>query len=73
MLPFPPFPPFTNALPAYSIILLAASMMEEDGVLIWVGYIVSVGTVIYLLMILHVIEATLRHAYDYLFGVLLLG
>jgi len=42
-------------------------------VLIWVGYIVSVGTVIYLLMILHVIEATLRHAYDYLFGVLLLG
>lgn len=35
-----PSPPFfgSNALPCYAIILLALSMMEEDGVLIWLGY-----------------------------------
>jgi len=35
-----PSPPFfgSNALPSYAIILLALSMMEEDGVLIWFGY-----------------------------------
>lgn len=47
-LPLPPFPPFTNALPTYAIILIAASMMEEDGVMIWVGYAVALGTVVYL-------------------------
>ena len=39
--------PFTNTLPAYTIILLAASMMEEDGVLIWLGYGVAVGALAY--------------------------
>lgn len=47
-MPFPPLPPLTNALPSYCIILLAASMMEEDGVTIWFGYALSLGTVIYL-------------------------
>lgn len=47
-MPFPPLPPFTNSLPCYAIILLAASMMEEDGVLIWFGYAVALGTIIYL-------------------------
>lgn len=73
MLPFPPFPPFTNALPAYSIILLAASMMEEDGVLIWVGYAVSASTAIYIVLILHVLEAAFHRAFQWLFGVLFLG
>lgn len=38
-----PSPPFlgSNALPSYAIILLALSMMEEDGVMIWIGYIAS--------------------------------
>ena len=39
--------PFTNTLPAYTIILLAASMMEEDGVLIWLGYGVATGALAY--------------------------
>jgi len=47
-MPFPPLPPLTNALPCYCIILLAASMMEEDGVTIWFGYALSLGTGIYL-------------------------
>lgn len=39
--------PFTNTTPAYAIIFMAASMMEEDGVMIWVGYAASLGTTIY--------------------------
>lgn len=72
MLPFPPLPPFTNSLPAWSIILLAASMMEEDGVLIWAGYAVCVGTVVYLALIVHALEAAIQRVHDYFFGVLLL-
>lgn len=71
MLPFPPFPPFTNSFPAWSLILLAASMMEEDGVLIWVGYFLSVATAVYLTLILHVIEAAGQRAWQYFFGVML--
>lgn len=39
-----PSPPFfgSNAVPSYAIILLALSMMEEDGVMIWVSYVASV-------------------------------
>lgn len=73
MLPFPPFPPFTNSLPAYSIIFLAASMMEEDGVLIWVAYAVSAGTAIYIMLILTALEAAFQRLYNYLFSALLLG
>lgn len=47
-MPFPPLPPLTNTLPAYSIILLAASMMEEDGAAIWWAYALCVGTLVYL-------------------------
>lgn len=47
-MPFPPLPPLTNALPCYCIILLAISMMEEDGVTIWFAYALSLGTIAYL-------------------------
>ena len=55
-LPFPPLPPFTNSLPCYSIILLAVSMMEEDGVTIWIAYAVSAGTIVYLVIIAEVLQ-----------------
>ncbi len=43
--------PFTNFLPAYAVLFLALSMMEDDGVLIWVGHGVSIGAVIYLVLV----------------------
>jgi hypothetical protein len=46
-LPVPPIIPFTNILPGYSIIFLAASMMEEDGWMIWGAYLISLVTVAY--------------------------
>jgi hypothetical protein len=48
MLPFPPVVPFSNSLPAASIILLALSMMEEDGVMIWAAYATSLAATVYL-------------------------
>jgi hypothetical protein len=45
-LPAPPFF-FTNSLPSYAIILLAASMMEEDGVLIWAAYALVLANIIF--------------------------
>lgn len=46
-LPLPPIPPFTNTFPSYAIILLSLSMMEEDGVMIWLAYAASLATTAY--------------------------
>lgn len=46
-LPLPPFPPCTNTFPSYAIILLSLSMMEEDGVMIWLAYAASLATTAY--------------------------
>lgn len=59
-LPLPPVPvPFTNLLPGYSIVLMAVAMMEEDGVMIWVGYAASGFTTAYFLFFFTIISATL--------------
>lgn len=46
-LPLPPVIPFTNTVPAYGIILISLSVMEEDGVLIWFGYLAVLGNVVF--------------------------
>ena len=45
-LPSPPFF-FTNSFPSYAIILLAVSMMEEDGIMIWCGYAAALATTVF--------------------------
>lgn len=40
--------PFTNFFPAYAIVFLSLALMEEDGVLVWIGYAVALGSLIYL-------------------------
>jgi hypothetical protein len=49
-LPLPPVVPFSNSFPSYAIIVLAVSMMEEDGITIWFGYALALWTVIYFLL-----------------------
>jgi hypothetical protein len=49
-LPSPPFF-FTNTFPGCAIIIIAASMMEEDGVLIWAGYVAAIGNGIFFALI----------------------
>jgi hypothetical protein len=43
--------PFTNTVPAYAIVLLALSMMEQDGVLIWLGYSATLAALLYLVAV----------------------
>jgi len=50
-LPLPPIIPFSNSLPSWGIILLALATMERDGIMIWVGYAVSLGAFVYLALI----------------------
>jgi hypothetical protein len=65
-LPFPPLPPFTNTLPCYALILIAASVMEEDGLLIWVGYGVAIGAVVYLGFIAAALREAIRRLHEWL-------
>ena len=48
-----PSPPFfgSNALPSYAIILLALSMMEEDGLLIWAAYATALIAAAYFVLL----------------------
>lgn len=39
--------PFSNTLPAWAILLLAAGLLQRDGVLILLGYLLLVLTVVY--------------------------
>ena len=65
-LPIPPVPPFTNFLPGLSIVIMAAAMMEEDGVIIFLGYFLSAGTTIYFIFIARmVIEIFVGFAHRY--------
>jgi hypothetical protein len=43
--------PFTNTVPAYAILFLALAMMEEDGLLIWLGYAASLAALLYLITV----------------------
>ncbi len=60
-LPIPPVLPFSNALPAYAIILLSASMMEEDSATLWIAYAVGTATVIYFTLFFGVIVKFIIH------------
>jgi hypothetical protein len=48
-----PSPPFflSNSIPGYAIVLLAASIMEEDGWLIWLGYAAAAVNVVFFTLI----------------------
>jgi hypothetical protein len=47
-IPLPAVLPFTHSLPCWSIIIIALAMMERDGVLIWIGYLLGLGTFAYM-------------------------
>ncbi|MCD6051981.1 MAG: Exopolysaccharide synthesis, ExoD, partial [Verrucomicrobia bacterium] len=48
---------FTNSLPGLAVIFVCVSMMEEDALLIWAGYVFAAGSVIYLLALSKIIIA----------------
>jgi len=46
-LPLPPFIPFSNMIPAVSVILLTAGLMERDGLLVLFGHLLNITGWIY--------------------------
>ena len=67
-LPTPPFF-FSNSLPSYAIIVLAACVMESDGILIWAAYVLVALNLAFFAMIGSVIAAGLTqgwNAFDHL-------
>jgi hypothetical protein len=43
--------PFTNSFPAWAILLLAAGLLERDGVFILAGYLVFTAGVFYFIFL----------------------
>jgi hypothetical protein len=56
--------PFTNSFPAWAILLVAAGLLERDGVFILAGYLVFVAGVLYFIFLgeaaTHVMQALLH-------------
>lgn len=50
-LPIPPPFPLTNTIPGFALIFLALGLMEKDGVLILVGYTITLVALTYFLFI----------------------
>jgi hypothetical protein len=67
-LPTPPFF-FSNSIPSYAIILLAASMMEEDGIMIWAGYAMVIVNGVFFGLIAEVLTGVLVKLWHALRGV----
>ena len=54
--------PFSNGLPAISILCLAAGLMERDGLLVLWGYLLGVASWVYLAFWWKVVVAAWQHA-----------
>jgi hypothetical protein len=62
--PVPGVIPFTNSLPSYAVIAIAAGVMEEDGVCLSFGYILFLATCVYFILIAGSIIALLNRYYE---------
>jgi len=40
--------PGSNLLPAYALLILTASVMEEDGGMVWLGYFLSLASIVWI-------------------------
>jgi hypothetical protein len=47
LLPLPPLIPFSNTIPALSVVLLTVGLIERDGVFVLAGYLVNVCAWVY--------------------------
>ena len=57
--------PLTNTFPALAIILISLSMMEEDGVAIFLGYLMTLVTVAYFIFWAEAIQAVFLQAWAF--------
>lgn len=47
LLPLPPLVPLSNTIPAISVVLLTAGLIERDGVFVVAGYLVNIAAWVY--------------------------
>lgn len=60
-LPVPPIIPMGNALPAASLTLMGAALLEERPAWAWIGALGMLATTIYLALSFHLIWAAIAH------------
>lgn len=61
LLPLPPLIPLSNTLPAISVVLLTAGLIERDGVFVLAGYFVNLGAWVYFALMFGVIGEGVKH------------
>ncbi len=61
LLPLPPLIPLSNTLPAISVVLLTAGLIERDGVFVLAGYFVNLAAWIYFGLMFGVLGKGLEH------------
>jgi hypothetical protein len=44
--------PFSNTLPAFAALFLAAGMLEQDGLFVFLGYLFILGTIVYFVVLI---------------------
>ena len=52
--------PLTNTIPAWAILIIAASTSESDGRLIWLGHLVAAGAIAYFIFVWNAVEEMAR-------------
>ncbi len=65
-LPLPPVVPLSNTIPAISVLLLTAGMVERDGLLVLLGYLVNVAAWIYFGFMFALLGGVIRSLLHYL-------
>jgi hypothetical protein len=65
-LPLPPLIPFSNTIPAISVLLLTAGLMERDGLLVLFGHLVNVSAWIYFGIMFNLAGSGVAHLWEQL-------
>lgn len=63
-LPLPPLIPFSNTIPAVSVLLLTAGLMERDGLLVLFGHMVNISAWIYFALMFTLAGSGLAHLWE---------
>jgi len=63
-LPLPPLIPFSNTIPAISVLLLTAGLMERDGLLVLFGHMVNIAAWVYFGIMFTLAGSGISHLWD---------
>jgi hypothetical protein len=63
-LPLPPLIPFSNTIPAISVLLLTAGLMERDGLLVLCGHVVNISAWVYFGVMFTLAGSGLAHLWE---------